>query len=317
MSEGEFEIIDKYFANIGWRSDEVQLGPGDDCALLKVSQGNQLCVSTDTLLSGVHLPVGAAGDVAAHRALAANLSDLSAMGARPLGFLIALTLPEADNQWLELFSKTISTLSHQYRIPLVGGNLSRGPLSVTMTIMGTVPEGSALTRSGAQVGDAVYTTGYTGDAAAGLRVVTQGCEGHEQLARAYCHPLPAIETGQALRGIASACIDISDGLLPDLDHILQASGVGAIIELDRLSISSALRAFANTGDLLEFVLAGGDDYQLCFSAPPDRQTAILDLSRRTGTLVTRIGSIVADKGLWMLHPDGHKTPVESRGYRHF
>lgn len=316
MAGEEFDVIDRYFARIGWQSGQVDLGPGDDCALLRVPDLNQLCVSTDSLISGVHFPENSTGDVVAHRSLVANLSDLAAMGAQPLGFLIALTLPEVNHPWLSAFSDRIALLSDQYQIPLVGGNLSRGTLSVTITVMGIVPIGSALTRHGASPGDGLFVTGHLGEAAAGLKV-SQKNIAQQALLSAYCFPQPRLDFGQRIRGSATACIDISDGLLADAGHLGESSGVGLCIETDRLVVSEALRAYADDESCRDLMLYGGDDYELCFSAPLGLMGVLTTHAAECETPLSLIGEVVADPGLWLCHADGTRTPATVRGYQHF
>ena len=236
MADDEFAIIDQYFTSIGWQSDSVVVGPGDDCAVLAVPDGFELCVSTDTLVSGIHFPEGSDGDVVARRSFAAAVSDLAAMGATPYTFTGALTMPVVDHSWLSAFSRELSRLSVEFEIPLVGGNLARGPMSLTITVMGLIPVGQAIKRSGASVGDDVYITGYPGEAGAGLQLLDKAGKSNSLL-DAYQSPQPRIEVGEGLRMLASAAIDVSDGLFADLAHLLDSSGVGAEINVEKIPIS--------------------------------------------------------------------------------
>ena len=246
MTQDEFSIIERYFGSFPQPgktpapepASGVALGPGDDCAILTIPPGFELCASTDTLLADVHFPATAPAAVVARRTLGANLSDLAAMGARPHAFLLALTLPAAEASWLEAFSVCLHRLSATWEIPLAGGNLCRGPLSLTMTVFGTAPAGTMIRRAGANQGDDIYVTGHIGDAGAGLQLFLQdpalSDSASKELIRRYTAPTPRIETGQALRQIATAMIDISDGLLADLEHLLTASGAGAEVEVERI-----------------------------------------------------------------------------------
>ena len=311
----EFTIIEKYFADIGLHHDGVILGPGDDCALLAVPEGSELCVSTDTLVSGVHFPELATGDVVADRSMAANISDLAAMGAKPFCFLLALSISEANQKWLHDFSSALSLSSRQYQLPLVGGNLCRGNLSVTLTVMGTLPAGSAMTRQGGRPGDVIYVTGNLGAAAAGLRIHSENVKGPKSLEDAYLHPLINVDFAQGIRGVATACIDISDGFLADLDHLCRASGAGAVLEPEKIHIMDELFRFVRN-DALDYALTGGDDYELCFCVPDEKCELVEETARRTDTVLSRVGSLVPEDGLWSLKA-GKKTTIPIRGYKHF
>ena len=311
----EFSIIDKYFSGIGFTHDAVTMGPGDDCAVFDLPSGYELCLSTDTMLAGIHFPKEASGDVVADRTLTANLSDLAAMGASPVSFLLSLTIPDSVDSWLTDLANRLSERSRLHRISLSGGNLAKGPLSVTITVMGIVPTGTALMRRGSKIGEDLYVTGELGAAAAGLRVVLENDFSHEALRSAYLHPQPRLTFAQGLRGIASACIDISDGFLADLDHLCTASSVGAQIETQQIYLSNELRAYA--GDRAqEFSFHGGDDYELCFSASESFSEDIVRLGEETGTLVTRVGTITAELGVWLVD-DGVTMAADIRGYKHF
>ncbi|MDA0787838.1 MAG: thiamine-phosphate kinase [Proteobacteria bacterium] len=314
--KGEFELIGRFFSGIGHSDQRVVLGPGDDCGLLNVPEGHELCVSTDTLLSEVHFPADSPGDLVAHRAMAANLSDLSAMGAAPLGFLVALTLPGSDDQWLQAFATTIDAISREQEIALVGGNMARGTLSVTITVMGVVPSGQGLLRRGASIHEGIFVTGHPGDAAAGLQVLRAGITGYDDLKAAYIRPPSRLGLGQQLRPLASACIDVSDGLLADLDHLLQASGVGAEIMLPSLPLSESLVAFSGP-DASRLALAGGDDYELCFSAPMDHESRLLALAAEAGINIALIGRIVTGSGIRLIDAAGQSTEADVSGYSHF
>ncbi len=310
----EFGLIDRYFRRPA--GDDVALGVGDDAALLRPPPGELLAVTVDTLIAGRHFPVDTDPEAIGHKALAVNLSDLAAMGATPRWFLLALSLPEAEEDWLAAFARGLLALADAHGIRLVGGDTTRGPLSITITAMGTVPAGEALTRSGAQPGDGIYVSGTVGDAGLGLRAALgadmpvsaeQAAEARHRLDR----PEPRTALGLALRGRATACLDVSDGLAQDLGHLLTASGVGAALMLERLPLSDALRALPPDQARL-LALTAGDDYELCFTLPPGVDPAVLALP----VPVTRIGVIVAEPGLRLtLH--GAPNPLPLQGYNHF
>ncbi|XOV86019.1 MAG: thiamine-phosphate kinase [Pseudomonadota bacterium] len=318
MAGHEFDIIDRYFAGrIRFTSDAVVLGMGDDCAILDIPAGKSLCVSTDTLLEGVHFPVGAPGSVAAHRSLCANLSDLAAMGATPLGFTLALTLPAENVDWLEQFSARLCQLTEKYEIPLVGGNLARGQLSITITVMGTVPAGAAIPRSGASAGDDVYVSGTLGDAAAGLRLLGSVAD-DDPLVWRYLFPEPRLAVGQAIVSRASAAIDISDGLIADLGHICLASGVGARIELARIPVNPLVPGQFNDTERVAMVTAGGDDYELCFTANPSARVEIQRIAARLQLPLTLIGETTGEiPEILLVDQDGAPVELTTTGYQHF
>ena len=316
----EFAIIERFFAGlITTTSPEILLGPGDDCGIFTVPAGHEVCISTDTLTAGVHFPEDAAAAVVAQRALVANLSDLAAMGAQPLNCTLALTLDEraATDAWLAPFAERLRQLVAEFAIPLIGGNLSRGPLSLTFTVLGTVPAGTALRRDGAHVGDDVYVTGSLGDAAAGLRQLQQGVLPDPVLLARYQCPAPRLATAMALRGLASSAIDISDGLLADLDHISERSGLGIDIELARLPLSSALLANFSLAEARQLALAGGDDYEVCFTAAIAQRQAIMHIATITGVPVSLIGRVTAGPQVQVLDAAGQITSITHRGFGHF
>lgn len=319
MALTEFELIDRCFARLGEVGEGVALGVGDDCALLEVPPGYQLAVSADTLVAGVHFPAGSDPAHIAQRALRVNLSDLAAMGAEPLAFTLALTLPSADTTWLDAFSRGLREAAEAFSIALVGGDTTRGPVPViTLQVMGLVPRGAALTRAGARPDDVVMVSGTLGDARAALEVLdlppAQLDAGHRHWLERYHHPAPRLALGSALRGLASAAIDVSDGLAADLGHILERSGVGARINTTRLPLSAALSGHPRAR---EFALYGGDDYELCFTVPRWALSAVHAAAAATSTPVTEIGVITAGPGLLTRGDDGHDVPLSPDGYRHF
>lgn len=315
----EFDIIEKYFAGLFSGSDNVVLAGGDDCAVVNVPEGRELCVSTDTLVTGVHFPRDAAGKVVAHRALAANVSDLAAMGATPLSCVLALTLSAVDHDWLKEFSEALGNLTKRWDIPLVGGNLARGnELSLTFSVLGTVARGKSLRRSGAQPGDAVYVTGSPGEAGAGLAQIQRDAGAASELVSRYLYPEPRIGLASDLVGLATAAIDISDGLVADLEHLCKASQIDSTIYQQYLPLSSVLIESMGRERALTFVLSSGDDYELCFTAPAEVEETLSILSKKREVPITRIGSVDAGSGeVRLVDDDGKILDISARGYRHF
>lgn len=322
---GEFDLIDRFFKRPARRA---ALGVGDDCALLNPTPGMQLAISTDLLLEGRHFLSTVDPVRLGHKALAVNLSDLAACGARPLAFTLALALPEAIDAWLEGFSRGLFALADAHDCELIGGDTTRGPLAICITVFGEVPPGQALLRSGARPGDDLYVSGTLGDARLALEVF-RGTRSVAQAAFEAARermeqPTPRVALGLALRGVATAAADISDGLVGDLGHILKASGTGACIDT-----SIAINLIAARGYLtleggqsdaefaLECVLAGGDDYELVFTAPPAARNRVKAAAVQAQTPVTRIGRIEAEPGLRLV--DGSGAPVAGRftSFDHF
>lgn len=310
----EFELIRRHFATLAPQGEGVVLGVGDDCALLSVPAGHELAVTTDTLVAGRHFPMETAPADIGWKSLAVNLSDLAAMGAAPHAFTLALTMPEADSAWLEAFADGLGALARASAIPLVGGDTTRGPLSITITAMGLVPAGRALRRSAARAGDIVCVTGTLGDAALALREWQAGRTAPRALRSRLDRPEPRLATGRALRDIAHAAIDLSDGLAGDLGHILAASGVGATIEAARLPSSAAFDELAQPGERLALQAGGGDDYELCVCLPARRfETA----RRQADVPLTVVGRIENAPGLRFVDANGATIEVPPDGFRHF
>lgn len=311
----EFGLIRRYFERLTPDADGVVLGIGDDCALLAPPPGTQLAITSDTLIAGRHFPLETAASDIGWKALAVNLSDLAAMGAAPFAFTLALSLPSADAAWLQAFASGLGDLAREAGIALVGGDTTRGALSITITALGSVPPGGALLRSGAAPGDWVCVTGTLGDAALALHQLQAGETPAVDLRARLDRPRPRIAAGRGLRGLASAAIDLSDGLIGDLDHVLRASGTGATIDIDRLPMSQAFASQVAPGDRLRLQTAGGDDYELCFIVPPSR----LDAARAAcaDALLTVIGRIDATSGLRLRTADGAIVASPSSAYRHF
>jgi thiamine-monophosphate kinase len=320
---GEFDLIARYFTR---PAPKAALGVGDDCALLQPGAGMQLAISSDMLVEGRHFLSTVDPFKLGHKALAVNLSDLAACGAAPLAFTLALALPRADDAWLAPFARGLLALADRHGCDLIGGDTTQGPLNICITVFGEVPRGQALLRSGAQAGDDIYVSGTLGDARLALEVFRGALDVPAEVfrqARARLEqPTPRVALGLALRGLASAAIDVSDGLLGDLGHILQASRVGAIIDTAiTINLIAARQEPTMTSagfdhdKQLDCVLAGGDDYELVFTAQAARRQAVQAAAARAQTPVTRIGRIEAQPGLRLVDAQG--TPVSARHLRSF
>ncbi len=315
---GEFELIERFFKRPAHRSP---LGVGDDCALLAPAPGMQLAVSSDMLVEGRHFLAGTDPRRLGHKCLAVNLSDLAACGARPLAFTLALALPEADAGWIEPFAQGLLALADAHGCELVGGDTTRGPLTVCITVFGEVPAGQALLRSGARAGDDLYVSGSLGDARLALEAARGTLTAPAPVLAAARErldaPTPRVALGLGLRGIATSAIDISDGLLGDLGHVLRQSGVGATVDADAaaslLEAGSAVQAERRRA----YALAGGDDYELAFTAPASAREAVQAAASRAGTRVTRIGRIESGGGLRLVDAQGQPVPGEFPSFDHF
>lgn len=318
----EFDLIARYFENQAVKRKDVPLAIGDDCALLEVPNGSQLAVSTDSLVAGTHFLADADPSWIAHKALASNLSDLAAMGATPAWVSLALTMPQPDETWLAGFCKGFFALAEYYNVQLVGGDTTKGPLSITLTVHGFIPTGKALTRSGARSGDWIYVTGNLGDSAAGLALLLgQKTVDDPALAATLLErhhkAEPRILAGQALRGLASSALDISDGLISDLGHILQRSGVAAEIDVDKLPLSPELIAFEPERDTaLQLALASGEEYELCFTVPEQNRGAVDTALARSGVRATCIGQLRPGQGITLIR-ENQPLSWKLHGYDHF
>ena len=317
-SSPEFDLIRRHFTR---PAANAVLGVGDDCALVDVTNGMDLAVSTDTMVSGTHFFPDVDPENLGHKALAVNLSDMAAMGAMPYWAMLALTLPNVDHAWLAAFAKGFFDLAQEYNVSLIGGDTTRGPLTMTVTIMGEVPAGAALRRSGAKAGNDVWVTGNIGDAALAVahrhgRIVLAEGDYREAVMRLY-EPTPRVSVGQSLRGLATSAIDVSDGLLADLTHICRLSGVGATIDLASVPVSSIGARHIHSDEGRNAILAGGDDYELCFTAHPNSRESIEDLTDVFGIPITRVGQIKRGKGVSLLGSDGKPVKIDGRGYDHF
>lgn len=329
MASDEFDIIRRFFnaGDLAFPIPELGLGIGDDCALLRPASGMQLALSMDILQEGVHFLPNADPYLLGQRALLVNLSDLAAMGARPLCFTLGLCLPVADEVWLDGFSAGLALVAREHLCPLIGGDLSaasptHGTKTICVQVHGELPVGAGLRRSGARPGDLIFVTGCLGDAAAGLQVLRNECK--ESLSRihraalidAFYVPESRVEAGIMLRPLASSCIDLSDGLASDLGHILRASGVGAQIALEALPLSDAMRAAQSAVQQRNLAISGGDDYELCFTIRPEKEGAMRQALDTIGVPVTNVGAITEGADIrWCEH--GEPITLEVSGYKHF
>ncbi len=317
----EFDLIRRFFSRATPSRSDVLLGVGDDAALVEVPPETQLAISVDTLVSGVHFFPEVDPEALGHKALAVNLSDLAAMGAEPAWATLALTLPSADDAWLTAFVRGFADLAGRHGVELIGGDTTRGPLSVTVQVHGLVPVGRALRRSGARVGDHIYVTGHLGDAALCLRMLQSKQGGlpaaYQSMRVRLERPQPRVEAGLALRRIASSAIDLSDGLLADLGHVLEASGVGARVDLPQLPLSARFAEWlAVSGDWTP-AIAGGDDYELCFTAAGDQSGEIEAIARELDLKITPIGRIEEEAGLRVWLGEERLWQGKGAGFDHF
>ena len=335
MLVGEFDLIERYFkapARAMRRNDSVVLGIGDDCALLQPAAGMQLAISSDMLVKDRHFFADVDPYTLGHKALAVNLSDLAACGAKPLAFTLALALPKADEAWLAAFSHGLLALATEHNCALIGGDTTKGPLNICITVFGEVPKQQALLRSGAKAGDDIYVSGTLGDARLALEAMRANMSNkvtlpEEAFAFAKARlvtPTPRVALGVALRSIASSAIDVSDGLLGDLGHILKQSQVGAVIDtsiainlISTKSIDTSTNSQFTTQKQLQYVLSGGDDYELAFTAPASQRNAVQAAAVASNTPVTRIGQIEAALGLRLIDDQGKPVKSSFESWDHF
>ena len=324
-AEKEDRLIETVFARHSADGDQVLIGPGDDAAMLRCPPGEQLLITTDTLNEGVHFPAGIPAHAIGYRALAVSLSDLAAMAARPLWAVVTLSVPAVDEDWLRDFSDGFYSLADELGVRIVGGDFVRGPLSITVTAHGSAGKAAVLRRGGGSAGDGIWVSGFLGDAAAGLEVIKHRPEGkevpgatrssaEEALVRRFCYPQPRIELGAHLGGIASACMDLSDGLMMDLPRLLRHCQAQGRIAAENLPVSDALREFADRDDAYRLALAGGDDYELCFTVPPDDEHRLKSLPGEPE--LARIGELYPGEGLVLTRGGKAWEPTDS-GFRHF
>ena len=312
MSLTKFSIIKKYFQNQGKSRSDVVLGIGDDAAIVSGPKGYELVITTDTIISGVHFPKNMAAYDIGYKAVAVNLSDLAAMGAEPAWITVALSMPKANETWLEKFAAGVFELLNRYSMELIGGDTTQGPLSVTVQAHGFVPKNKALRRDHAQAGDAIYVTGNLGAAAWELIQKTPS----PAMLQKLNHPQPRIKAGILLRHIANSAIDISDGLAADLNHILQSSQVGAIIHVADLPLSDNLKSLSKD-QALQLALTAGDDYELCFTISQKNLPILQKLIPKLDCQATHIGAITATKQLHYLNQDGSEYSLTAKPYQHF
>ena len=330
MALGEFELIDRFFRDCGATRTDVVLGIGDDGALLRPPSGADLVAVSDTLVEGVHFPAGSPAESIGHRALAVNLSDIAAMGATPRWAVLSLTLPRVEEAWLAGFARGFGALARAHGVALVGGDTTRGPMTIGVQVLGTVPAGEGLRRSGGRPGDALFVTGTPGDAAAGLALIMAAdgsaaglrsdasADALEALRRRFLFPTPRIAEGEALRGLASACIDISDGLVGDLGKLAAASACAAVLDVDALPRSAALAAVTPEA-ALRSMLDGGDDYELLLAVPPAQVARVASMPGLTRIGELRDASTAARVTLRRRAADGtlSETPATGAGFDHF
>lgn len=309
----EFEIIRRFFSR-PLADENVRLGIGDDAAVVSVPAGEELVLAMDTLLSGVHFTESTAAADIGWKSLAVNLSDLAAMGATPCWATLSLTLPEADESWLQAFAEGFFELADQSGVSLIGGDTCRGPLSITVQAHGLLPAGEAITRNGARPGDMVFVTGVLGDAGYALLPAASQSADYDYFRRRLDRPVPRICAGQLLRGLATSAIDLSDGLAGDIRHIMQSSGCGAVVNVMQLPLSKAMQNAVDQETAAQLALTAGDDYELCFTLPPDKMDSIQALSGKLDMLFTHIGEITAERELIFRADQGRQ---DYSAYTHF
>lgn len=317
----EFDLIKKYFSTQLEHRADVKVGIGDDAAVVTVPSGYELVITTDTSVAGVHFLVDTPAYDIGYKSLAVNLSDLAAMGANPAWITLSLTMPEANENWIQEFCAGFFTLANRFQVQLIGGDLTKGPLSITIQAMGFVPQRQALLRSTAKPGDLIYVTGTLGDAGLALNHLRGEIElrrDYELMAVQRLHqPEPRIATGLALVGVAHAAIDISDGFAADLNHILAASHVGAKIYVDKLPLSDALTHTLTRENAIALALTAGDDYELCFTLPANQHEKIEKILATIPCRYTCVGEITKNKGLELYYADGKKYVGTTKGFEHF
>jgi thiamine-monophosphate kinase len=317
----EFELIARYFSRVGADRPDVALGVGDDAALLRMPADADLAAAVDTIVAGRHFPLDADARSIGHRALAVNLSDLAAMGATPAWATLALTMPNAQADWLERFARGFSDLAYAHGVALVGGDTTAGPLTVSVQVMGHVPRGTALRRDGAHAGDLLVVTGTLGDSGAGLAIATHALStadatASRELLERFEYPAPRVAFGSAARGLATAAMDLSDGLVGDLPKLAGASGLGARVDVERLPLSRSLQAVARPDQVRDWALAAGDDYELLLAVPPRHLESLTSRAGQLNLRLTVIGELGRGNAVnWMLDGAGFAPTV--RGFDHF
>ncbi|MBD3587331.1 thiamine-phosphate kinase [Salinimonas sp. HHU 13199] len=317
----EFDLIGRYFVDGGYQRKDVVVGIGDDCAVTTVASHQQLAITTDTLVAGVHFLKDAPAKSVAYKAVAVNLSDLAAMGAEPAWISLSLSISDVDEAWMVDFADGMYELTRYYSVQLIGGDTVRGPLSMTITAQGFIPPDNALKRSTAKPGDWIYVTGHLGDAAAGLDILTHKLDAgdgvKEYLVNRHLFPTPRVAAGTSLRRVASSCIDVSDGFLSDLKHILRASGCGAVVQVDKLPVSSQLRDTVALQQAIDYALTGGDDYELIFTVNEEQRGNLETALASTGIKITCVGQITGQENKIDLKDHKDKYPMpEVTGFEH-
>ena len=321
MASGEFNLIKQYFLSPSIRND-VPLGIGDDCAVVSVPGDKQLAITTDTLVDGVHFPTNTPAEAIARKAIAVNLSDLAAMGAEPAWLMLALSLPEVDESWIRSFSDSFRHMAQAYKLQLIGGDTTRGPLSITVQAMGFVEPGKMMRRDRARPGDAIYVSGTLGDAAAGLKLLQQHLaadDNHAWLIDRLNRPEPRVALGMKVSSFCRCAIDISDGLAADLGHILEASQCGATVNIDKLPLSRQLVEYSKGRDAVDWdmVLAGGDDFELCLLVATENERNLMQVSSELALPLTCIGVIEQHGSLNIVDESGGRYLLDRAGYEHF
>ena len=327
MALSEFELIQRYFNQPSVMSTDIDSnkvivkGIGDDCAILNLPHNTYSALSIDTLVSGVHFPKQAKAIDVGRRALSVSLSDLAAMGADPSWFSLAITLPDMNSDWLEGFSRGLFEVATRYQCQLIGGDTTRGPLTITVQVGGVLSPGKELYRHGAMPGNEVYISGYLGDGAAGLIATDDSVEmsssDRQYLLDRFYSPTPRFEVSRLLRDIATSAIDVSDGLVADAGHIAKASGVRIELDANKLPISSHVNSLLKPSEALNAALSGGDDYELCVTVPEGQASDIKSIQRQTGVMMTKIGRVVVGEGVLCLDQQGRKIELSQAGYQHF
>ncbi|WP_297823416.1 thiamine-phosphate kinase [uncultured Paraglaciecola sp.] len=318
----EFNVIEYFFKAKSVQRKDVIIGIGDDGAVTHIPQGQALVTTTDTLISGVHFLADTPAHAIAQKAMAVNLSDLAAMGAEPAWISLSLSMPTVDENWLQAFSNGLQEHAEYYSVQLIGGDTVKGPLAITITAQGFVPFNQALTRSQAKPGDSVYVTGTLGDAGLGLHIAQKKCvvtnqSNQEFLLNRLNYPTPRLLVGTSLRRIASACIDISDGFVADIKHILNASQCGATIHVDKLPLSQALKESVNYSDAVDYALSAGDDYELLFTVSEEQKGHLETTLANANVHATYIGQLNGSAGKLELRQADKPYEYSSKGYEHF